>query len=712
MKPSLAVAWKYAPWRESMKRRAYKLRTANNSSTYSRYLQQVLCLSRRHRGLFRGTLYLWMMFMTCMSLPLQAYEGSTITAMPPDPNLIVVGREPYLAVGDGLADDTTPLQNALDAAANKGAIVMLPTGTYRLTRTLTLPKGVRLIGYGAVRPLLLVVENTWTDPQQRNFVVNYAGQTNLQGNDTFYSAIDNVDIQIQAGNPGTVAIRFDAAQGSYIANCRITLISGHAGVYRLGCEMTNVHILGGDHAVTGGTVSWQTLIMDCIFEGQSQSALSVNQVGPTILRSVFKNVPVAIDVPPGKVDRIYMEDCQFIRISDAAVMFDARLDGRQQLTIIDSSFSSVPTLVKPRNAQPIGGLSDASIYAVDAVRYGVTIDITGTQAAQGFVSGVEGMTPLDTLPQPRTSNIPSIPPVESWRNVAEFGALGDGETDDLPSLEQAVATAKVLYFPAGRYRLSNTLQLRPETILIGLHPRSRQLVLAPNTPGFTQPQHPRPLLQSPHAGVNQVRGLGFDPHLNSGAWAVQWQAGRKSYLGDLWINWTRRGSDGKSQGGGILVDGGGGVFKNLCISQYGAPTGLKIINTRNPGTIYLASVEHKPGVEIIISNVADWSFYALQTEHSQPDIPEEQSLPIHITDAQNILFANLYLYRTSGTKRRPRNGMYLERVNDLEIRGMRNFSLSPHPARYSLEFADHNITLTNDDAVWVSIGHFRPVIDH
>ena len=57
------------------------------------------------------------------------------------------------AVGNGVADDTTPIQNALNALDNNSgikAVVYLPAGTYRITRTLTLimKEGSSLIGHG------------------------------------------------------------------------------------------------------------------------------------------------------------------------------------------------------------------------------------------------------------------------------------------------------------------------------------------------------------------------------------------------------------------------------------------------------------------------------------------------------------------------------------------------------------------------------------
>ena len=66
------------------------------------------------------------------------------------------------AKGDGLADDTAAIQKAIDLVADTThqGIVFIPEGRYRLTRTLYVWPSIRLIGYGARRPVLLLAANT------------------------------------------------------------------------------------------------------------------------------------------------------------------------------------------------------------------------------------------------------------------------------------------------------------------------------------------------------------------------------------------------------------------------------------------------------------------------------------------------------------------------------------------------------------------------
>ncbi len=74
--------------------------------------------------------------------------------IPVYPAFASVTAAPYGAKGDGRADDTSAIQKAIDACP-EGKAVLLPAGTYRLTATLTVTRGIVLRGEGPEKTRLI-----------------------------------------------------------------------------------------------------------------------------------------------------------------------------------------------------------------------------------------------------------------------------------------------------------------------------------------------------------------------------------------------------------------------------------------------------------------------------------------------------------------------------------------------------------------------------
>src|SRR5580704_13037308 len=73
-----------------------------------------------------------------------------------DKSAVYVVRGNNGVQGDGTADDTDALQRAIDQVeeTTQQGIVFLPEGHYRISHTLYVWPGIRLLGYGAQRPVL------------------------------------------------------------------------------------------------------------------------------------------------------------------------------------------------------------------------------------------------------------------------------------------------------------------------------------------------------------------------------------------------------------------------------------------------------------------------------------------------------------------------------------------------------------------------------
>src|SRR6202012_3259006 len=78
-----------------------------------------------------------------------------------DPAAIYLAPGEFQVHGDGKQDDTSAIQAAIDKLqSSKGeGIVFVPEGHYRISRTIYVWPGIRVIGYGAHRPVFVLREN-------------------------------------------------------------------------------------------------------------------------------------------------------------------------------------------------------------------------------------------------------------------------------------------------------------------------------------------------------------------------------------------------------------------------------------------------------------------------------------------------------------------------------------------------------------------------
>ncbi|PNB43993.1 hypothetical protein C1X73_35970, partial [Pseudomonas sp. FW305-130] len=87
--------------------------------------------------------------------------------------------------------------------------------------------------------------------------------------------------------------------------------------------------------------------------------------------------------------------------------------------------------------------------------HGLAVPMLG---ATGRIATDLQMTALAALPPLRPTAIRALPAVAEWHNVRDLGARGDAMTDDTAALQRAIDTQRVLYFPVGFYRVTNTLK--------------------------------------------------------------------------------------------------------------------------------------------------------------------------------------------------------------------------------------------------------------
>lgn len=640
-----------------------------------------------------------------------AWAGPSVYLTAPDDPKAITVRAP----GDGRTDATDAIQAALDSAASRGAgsIVYLPSGRYRITRTLIVPPGTRVFGVGATRPVLFLPENTPGFQDGVKNMVVYSGRDPGAGNPSwrlnnpvpgivperddvadsnpgsFYSAMANIDFEIGDGNPAATALRFHAAQHAYLRHMDFDIGSGFAGVYYVGNEAVDLHFRGGRYGIVTEKPSpaWPYTLMDSTFDGQRAAGIREHEAGLTMLNVEFRNMPIGVEIDEGYGDWLFGEDVRFVNVSDAGVLISNEENAFTQITFLNALATDTPVFARLRESGETVGSKGA--YKVDEFTYGLTLPGLGQWGDYETRFKTEA---LGTMPDRRKPVVAALPPVSEWTNVRTLGAKGDAETDDTAAIQAAINAHRVVYLPSGFYKVSDTLRLRPDTVLVGLNPSTTQIRLADESEGYQGVGAPKALIASAKGGAAILSGIGVSTGgINPRASAIVWKSGADSLVEDIKI----LGGHGTFQPDGTrynpydpyhagdpdprkrwdgqypsfwITDGGGGTFTNLWAANTFAQAGLYITDTETPGRVLQISAEHHRRLELGLDRVKNWSLYAPQTEQEVGESPDAVSLEIR--NSSNILVANYHGYRVTRTYKPAHSAVVLQNVDNVRFRNV------------------------------------------
>ena len=591
---------------------------------------------------------------------------------PNDPLAAYLTKDKFDVHADGIGDDSDALQQAINQVEERThqGVVFIPEGQYRLSKTVYVWEGIRLIGYGKHRPVFVLRENTPGFQQgPGRYMIHFTDRRQSDGRIidasefTFYSGINNIDFDLKDGNPAAVAVRFHVAQHSALIHMNFHLGSALAAMEDIGNQASDIHIYGGKYGIITKKTSpaWQFLLMDSSFEGQSVAAIHTQEVGVTLVRDRFAHMPIAIEITADQVEQLYGRDLQMEDIRASALILGNMRNLRHEVVLENVACSDVPHFLQ--GGEVIGAPS--KFYIEDRFSYGLEI---GEDGRERGIEMHHHERPL-TKPAPAVaSDIPALPPMDKWTDVRTLGVKGDGGTDDTAALQAAINKHSALFLPSGMYRLTGSISMKPNTVLIGFNPVTTQLTLLNDTPEFQAEGAPIPLLIAPKGGKNIVTGIGVSTGLeNPRAAGVLWMAGSTSMLEDMTfipghtayiaalspahpapapIDRSKFAAYFDTQNPDLWVkDGGGGIFRGNWTHGSFAKAGLRVENTSTPSRVYQLSNEHHIRVEVQFHNVQNWIVYALQTEEENP--AGADAFALEIQDSQHLIFANTYMYRVS-----------------------------------------------------------------
>jgi sugar lactone lactonase YvrE len=673
-----------------------------------------------------------------------------------DPKAVYLTPEEFGVHADGIGDDTAALQKAINKVVEKTTrgILFVPEGKYRLSKTIEIWPGIRVIGYGAKRPVFVLGEKTPGYQGDPAYVFHFAGNIpGHQGNGagfifqpssepkppidftappreanpgTFYSALSNVDIVIEKGNPGAVAVRSTYAQHCFLAHMDFQIGDGLAGIHDGGNVIEDARFFGGKYGIMTHTPSpgWQYCLVDTSFEGQSAAAIMSLRAGLTLIRPHFKNVPAAISMDADGGEQLWIKDGIIEDVSGPALLIGNEQSSRNQINIENVVCKNAPffaSLQAGNNVIPGKG----GIYRVARFSRGLHIEGPGVATDQFRTETRSEIAGLKELPAPVPTDIAALPSQETWVNVHTLGVKGDGIADDTEALRKAIATHAALYFPCGAYRITGTLKLKPDTAFIGLHAGAVRFFIDDETPAFQGVGSPVPMIEAPKGGTNILTGFGiYTNAINPRAVAVKWMAGEHSMINDVRF----LGGHGTAQLSGDpeqiyndnhsgdpnpkrkwdsqypslwVTDGGGGTFLDVWTPSPYAQAGMLVSHTATSGRIYEMSSEHHVRNEVKFDHVSNWEIYALQLEEERGE--SGSALPVEITNCSNLTFANLFFYRVISSYQPFPTAVKVADSSDIRFRNFHCWTNARCNFDNAIVDADAGIELRQQEFAWMTL---------
>nr|GAT59631.1 predicted protein [Mycena chlorophos] len=532
-----------------------------------------------------------------------AHQG--ISAYNANPSSYQVFRnvKDFGAKGDGVTDDTAAINSAISSGGRCGggscpsstispATVFFPAGTYLVSSPLIAYYYTEMIGDARTPPTLLAAPGfsgiAVIDPDV--YIPGGNGAEWYTNQNNFFRSVRNfvIDLRQTPATASSTGIHWQVAQATSLYNIVFQMSTasntGHQGIWMengSGGFMGDLVFNGGKFGMWVG--NQQFTVRNVTFNNP-QTAVYMNWNWGWTFQGVTINSAsvVGFDVATGGltnsdqtsgaeaiIDATASNTPIFLRTSTAS---NGKLGGSVVLNNV--KLNNVPTAVGV-----VGGAVVLSGGTTTITSWGQGNVYKGTGTSPQFVQGaiatpVKASSLLTSSGQifgrtrPQYQNYATSQIV----SVRSNGAKGDGSTDDTAALKAIFAKysgCAIIYFDAGTYVVTSTLQIPAGTQMIG----ESWAVIAGKGSAFQNVNSPIPVVQvgAPgSSGIMEISGIIFSViGPTPGAIVVEWNIKQTSQgSAGMWDSYIRIGGSAGTnlQASNCPSSGSGGTTN--CMAAY------------------------------------------------------------------------------------------------------------------------------------------------
>lgn len=406
-----------------------------------------------------------------------------------------------------------------NGSTTKNAIVYFPPGTYLISTSIPLPFGTQVIGDANSRPLLKAApgfvglgvlstdEYTGGTPgahgADQQYYINTAN---------FYRQLRNIIIDVRDTAPAQkiACLHYQVAQATSLQNVELIAGPAQTGMFAengSGGHISDVTFTGGAFGIYGGTQQFTaqrlqfsgcTIGVQVIWDwGWVWKSIVMTNVG-----TGFKLVPDAGQI--GNIGSISVLDSTFTNVGIVVVIRPPSLtpgSGTTGLILENVALSGVTKTVADTSGTTLlaGGTIKVDHWALGPVYAGSTTSRTFSTGAKIGNYRRSSVLINDNgayfeRAKPQYEDVPA----SGFLHVRDFGAKGDGSTDDTTAFQEALyaSQGKILFVDAGSYILTSTITVPSGSKIVG--ETWSQLVASGSY--FQDSSHPQVLLKVGLAG--------------------------------------------------------------------------------------------------------------------------------------------------------------------------------------------------------------------